>query len=147
MAQRASTAKINLDMILLDTNIVSFFFKTDSRSALYAPWLRGQTLAITFVTAGELYRWPLERGWGMQKREALDRLTRSFAILPYDDALSRSWASLMADGKRRGCVPTFADSWIAATAIRHGLVLVTHNPSDFFGIEQLTIWSRAPGHT
>jgi predicted nucleic acid-binding protein len=133
-------------MLLLDTNIVSFSFKADSRSQLYASWLQGQSLAIAFVTAAELYKWPLERGWGTEKRETLDRFVGSFAVLPYDDALARAWAQLMADCKRRGRVPDFADAWIAATAIRHTLVLVTHNPKDFAGIQGLTVWSKAPGH-
>jgi predicted nucleic acid-binding protein len=45
-------------MLLIDTNIVSFLFKGDSRASHYAPWLCGQDLAISFVTAAELYKWP-----------------------------------------------------------------------------------------
>ena len=93
-------------MLLIDTNIVSFLFKQDSRAKLYTPWLRGQPLVIAFVTAAELYKWPLERGWGPEEREALDRFVRSFAVLPYDDALARTWAWLMADAKRAGVCPT-----------------------------------------
>jgi len=130
-------------MLLIDTNIVSFLFKSDSRADLYAPWLRDQDLAVSFVTAAELYKWPLERGWGAERVAALDRFVRSFAVLPYDDALARTWARLMADAKRRGGVPNFADAWIGATGLRYGLVLVTHNPKHFAGIEGLTVWSRA----
>jgi predicted nucleic acid-binding protein len=133
-------------MLLIDTNIVSYLFKEDSRARLYAPFLQGQSLAIAFVTAAELYKWPLERAWGTQKREALDHLMGTFVILPYDDALARTWARLMVDGRQRGRAPNFADAWIAATALRHGLVLVTHNPRDFAGVEGLTVWTRAPGY-
>lgn len=131
-------------MLLIDTNIVSFLFKKDSRADLYAPWLRNQELAVSFVTAAELYKWPLERGWGQEKQAALDRFVRSFLLLPYDNALARTWARLMADAKRRGNVPNFADAWIAATALRHDLALVTHNPKHFAGIEGLTVWTKAP---
>ena len=37
-----------------------------------------------------------------------------------------------------------ADCWIAATALEHGLELVTHNPRDFAGIPGLIIITEAP---
>lgn len=126
-------------MLLLDTNIVSFLFKRDSRFVPYQEQLRGQTLAIAFVTVGELYKWPLERNWGEERRRALESLIHGFAVLPYDDQLARTWAELMAAGKRAGRVPNFADSWIAATALRHGLALVTHNAKHFQKVAGLKI--------
>ena len=40
--------------VLLDTNIVSYLFKGDSRAALYAPHLLGRELAIAMMTVAEL---------------------------------------------------------------------------------------------
>jgi predicted nucleic acid-binding protein len=37
-----------------------------------------------------------------------------------------------------------ADAWIAATALAHGIELVTHNPADFAGIPGLTVVTEAP---
>jgi len=130
--------------MLLDTNIVSYFYRRDTRAALYERYLVGQPRYIAFITLGELYKWPLERNWGQQRRADLEHYLRDFVVLPYDDALARTWAGLMAAGKQRGRIPGYADSWIAATALRHNLVLITHNPRDFSGIEGLKLWTQAP---
>ena len=42
-----------MDVVLLDTNIVSFLLKGDSRAKSYAPHLRGRILAISFMTVAE----------------------------------------------------------------------------------------------
>jgi hypothetical protein len=41
--------------VLLDTDVVSFLFKGDSRGAAYAPLLRGNRLALSFMTVAELF--------------------------------------------------------------------------------------------
>ena len=38
-------------------------------------------------------------------------------------------------GRRISC----ADAWIAATALRFGVPLVTHNANDYLGVADLTI--------
>ena len=45
-----------MSTLLLDTNIVSYILKRDSRAALYAPLLRNNRLAISFMTAAELFQ-------------------------------------------------------------------------------------------
>ncbi len=46
-----------MSTVLLDTNIVSFIFKEDSRVRDYAPLLLHQELAIAPMTVAELYQW------------------------------------------------------------------------------------------
>ena len=41
--------------MLLDTDVVSFLFKGDSRGAAYAPLLQGNRLALSFMTVAELF--------------------------------------------------------------------------------------------
>jgi len=130
--------------MLLDTNIVSYFYRRDTRAALYERHLFGQPRYIAFMTLGELYKWPLERNWGPQRRADLENYLCSYVVLPYDDALARTWASLSASAKQRGRILGYADSWIAATALRHDLTLITHNSRDFAGIEGLKLWTQAP---
>jgi len=45
-----------MSVLLVDTNIVSYVFKRDTRALAYAPRLNGQTLAISFMTVAELYQ-------------------------------------------------------------------------------------------
>ena len=52
-------------------------------------------------------------------------------ILPVDDAVAELWGKLEAKRQRLGMPLNTADGQIAATALEHGLTLVTHNVSDF----------------
>jgi len=128
--------------MLLDTNIVSYIYKGDTRAKAYEPHLAGQTLFVSFMTVAELYRWPFERGWGEPKRQQLALFLKNFAVLPYDESLAWNWAELV--GKTcRGRPMSHPDSWIAATALRHKMPVVTHNRNHFEQVPGLTIISEA----
>lgn len=127
--------------MLLDTNIVSYFVRRDTRAAVYEPYLRGQTLFISFMTVAELYKWPFVRNSETKRITELMQHLRNYVGLPYDDALAWTWAELV--GKRCIRKPmSLPDSWIAATALRHGMPLVMHNPkhfSDIPGLKLITV--------
>jgi len=42
--------------VLLDTNIISFIFKKDTRAETYQPHLQGKILTTSFMTVAELYQ-------------------------------------------------------------------------------------------
>jgi tRNA(fMet)-specific endonuclease VapC len=45
--------------IVVDTDVLSYLFKGDTRGDLYRPHLDGQVLLISFMTLAELDRWAL----------------------------------------------------------------------------------------
>lgn len=49
------------DRLVVDTDVVSFVFKGDTRAKLYAPHLSGRQLVVSFMTVAELYRWSEEK--------------------------------------------------------------------------------------
>lgn len=49
--------------LVVDTDVVSFFFKHDTRAALYTPHLSGHILTVSFQTLAELELWALASGW------------------------------------------------------------------------------------
>jgi predicted nucleic acid-binding protein len=59
-------------------------------------------------------------------------------ILPVDRQVAMRWASLVAKGSRTGRPLPRVDSLIAATALAHGLTIVTRNTRDFEGIGATT---------
>jgi hypothetical protein len=53
-----------MPLVVVDTDVVSFRFKKDSRARLYKRHLIGQDPLIAFMTLAELNAWSLERRWG-----------------------------------------------------------------------------------
>jgi tRNA(fMet)-specific endonuclease VapC len=127
---------------LLDTNIVSFMLKGHSLGLRYQPHLIGHTLAIAFMTAAEMYEGALRANWGQRRLAQLEAVLRGYLVIPMDPDLCRLWGVVRV--QRRAQPIGVADAWIAASALRHGCDLVTHNPTDFQGITGLTIISEAP---
>jgi len=128
--------------MLVDTNIVSYFFRGDSRAQAYERHLKGQTRHIAFVTLGELYLWLFLRPFTELKRQRLLEFIGTHVLLPYDDQLAWTWAELSAKLRESGKTISPEDMWIAATALRHGLPIVTHNRRHFEGISGLTLISE-----
>jgi tRNA(fMet)-specific endonuclease VapC len=131
------------EIVIVDTDVVSYLFKGDTRAEAYRKHLRGKTLAISFMTVAELYQWAYVRNWGEQRLAQLEERLRSYVVVPYDLDLCRQWARICADRQKLGKPIAVKDAWIAATALRHGHPLVTHNSKDFADIAGLTVVSEA----
>ncbi len=130
-------------VVIVDTDVVSFLFKGDTRAQLYRPHLQGMTLALSFMTVAELYQWAYIRTWGKQKLTRLEDQLRKYIIVPYDNELCKQWATVSVERQRLGKPISVQDAWIAATALRHGCPLVTHNRDDFANITGLMVISEA----
>jgi len=125
--------------MLIDTNIVSYIYKADTRAAAYQPHLLGRQWYVSFMTLAEIYRWPYAQGWSEARRLHLARFIQSrFVVLPFDNRLAWVWAELVGQ-TLRGQPMSMADSWIAATALQHGMPLVTHNARHFKTVPGLTL--------
>lgn len=128
-----------MSILLVDTDVVSFIFKQDSRTADYAPLLQGNRLALSFMTVAELFQWAAVRNWGTARIERLEQSLINYLIIPVDIELCRCWGNLRAERQAIGKPISVQDAWIAATALRHNLPLVTHNARDFAGISGLEV--------
>jgi len=140
-------------MLLLDTNVVSelrlvMAGRGDARVAAWQAGVPTPTLAISVVTLLELERGvrSLERRdrpqGALLRRWLDDGVPAAFAgrILPVDAAVARRAAALH--------VPDPApahDALIAATALEHGLTVVTRDVADFArfdGVRVLDPWAE-----
>jgi tRNA(fMet)-specific endonuclease VapC len=128
---------------LLDTDVFSFVFKRDTRAALYAPHLTGVQPCLCFQSVAELRYWALARRWGDARCRSLDLSLGRCLILPYDDATSGRWAEITHSRRQSGRPIECGDAWIAATAIRHNLPLLTHNAADYAGIAGIQVVSHS----
>jgi len=121
---------------VVDTNVVSFLFKRDTRALLYKKHLDGRELAVSFATVAELYRWTIQRSWGKSRIGRLRQHLQHYTIIPFDDPLAWDWARVTSI-KGQPIAP--GDAWIAATAIRLRVPLITHNPKHFSNIPNLSL--------
>lgn len=136
-------------MYLLDTNVVSELRKPRPHGGALA-WLQGvddKDLFLSAMTVGEIQAGiELTREQDAAKAaeiEAwLEQVAASYAVLPMDAAAFRVWARLM----HRRSDTLLEDAMIAATAVVHGLTVVTRNVTDFkaFGVPVLDPF-KAPG--
>lgn len=96
-------------------------------------------LHVSVVTAGELYTWAFRAGAPARRLLALRELLADVVVIETDAAVAERFGRLRATLLERGSPAPPMDLWIAATAIEHGLTLVTHNTADFAAIPGLTL--------
>ena len=135
---------------LLDTNVVSEWTKPRPDAGVVA-WLAGadeDRVFISVITLAEL-RHGIERMPVGARRARLDGwLTEQLPlrfddrILTVDQATASIWGRVMARGQKIGRTVGAMDAFIAATAQRHDLALVTRNVTDFetLGIRLVNPW-------
>ena len=135
-----------MDAVLLDTDVFSYLLKrNDARAVAYHRHIRGKTIALSFVTVGELYFWAAKRNWGDAKRAELETRLRSVIIVPFDFDICREYAKLGLLKTPEGGAWNIAanDRWIAACALRHSLPLVSNNRRHSDRIPGLVLISEA----
>lgn len=130
--------------LIVDSNIVSYIYKKDTRAALYEPHLVNALSSISFMTLAELERWAITRHWGAAKHgELLNLIQSRFTVIESSHALCRQWAEVVEGVRALGRHIAPADAWIAATARLFTIPLVTHNKADFEHVPGLTIISES----
>src|SRR5436190_1596764 len=119
-----------MSTVLLDTTVASLLHPKKKRSTLrakYEPHMQGQILALGFHSVGELWSWAEENNWGSKQRDGLTAFMQRFLIIPYDPVLAMVWAQLGTHCKRIGRRLETGDLWIAATAVRFRIPLLSHD--------------------
>ncbi len=125
--------------IVVDTDVVSYLFKNDSRSSWYRPRLVGQVRVLSFMAVAELEKWALSHRWGLARRHRLESYLQAYEVQDSDVYLCRKWAEVVVVANRKGRPMEVADAWHAATALALGVPLMTHNAVDYLGVNGLRI--------
>jgi predicted nucleic acid-binding protein len=137
-------------MFLVDTVILSEL-RRRQRNPLVVAWFERQRttdLFISVISVGEIERGiarqrAIDPGFADALALWLDRMLALYGerVLPFDLSAARRWGTLSAVVGNDS-----ADLMIAATALEHGLTVVTRNISDFrpTGVAVLDPFSRQP---
>jgi predicted nucleic acid-binding protein len=127
------------DAVVVDTDVVSYLFRNAPQASAYRRHMRGQRWVVSFMTVGELEYGALHRSWGGKQRTRLEKHLQRFAICYPDDSMCRLWAWVRESRHRQGRPIGHEDAWIAATALRLRVPLVTNNPGDYRDLRGLTV--------
>ena len=122
-------------MFLVDANVLSEATRSEPDSRVLE-WLarHEREIAVDPVILGEIRFGILLLAKG-KRRARLDRWFQEgvsrIHCLPWEAATGMRWAELLADLRAKGRSMPIKDSLIAATALVHGLAVVTWNRRDF----------------
>ena len=61
-----------MSTLLLDTDVFSYLFKNHSLADAYRSHVKGQFLAISFMTVAEVFQGTFRAGWGAKRIERLE---------------------------------------------------------------------------
>jgi type III restriction enzyme len=129
--------------IVVDTDVVSYLEKNDTRIKIYEKHLFNETKFISFMTLAELRRWMLERNWSEKRRAKFENfISDNYGVIFADDRLCEIWAEIKSDAKKKGRPIDTADAWVAAVALMFDIPLVTHNRKHFENVQGLKIISE-----
>ncbi|HWK45934.1 MAG TPA: type II toxin-antitoxin system VapC family toxin [Stellaceae bacterium] len=135
-------------MFLVDTNVISDLRRPDKAPPQLVSWAASAPVTDQYLSAMSVYELEVgvrrverrDAALGERLRHWLDRrVLAQFRdrILPVDGAVAARCAALQVPDPRPE-----RDSFIAATALVHRLVVVTRNVADFepMGVEILNPW-------
>ena len=120
---------------LVDANVLSEPTKPVPSSKV-VDWLTVHEgdFAVDSIVLGELCIGVLALPPG-RKRAQLEQwlatVVQAIDCIPWDAAISRRWARLVVDLRRKGSAMPLLDGMIAATALEHNLTVATRNVGDF----------------
>ena len=120
---------------LLDTNIVSEFVKERPDEQVLSFYnARKDLCAISSATWQEIIRGVSRMPEGKRKntlKSFLNNLDLNMEVISFDKLSAQLCGEIQSAAEKNGKTVPYYDSQIAATAVSNGMVLVTHNTSDF----------------
>jgi tRNA(fMet)-specific endonuclease VapC len=125
---------------VLDTNTCIYFLNgTSSRIRDQIAFRKPSELAITSITAAELYHGAYHSKQITKNLEVLQKFFADLQILPFHRKAAREFGRLKERLRKKGKLIGVFDLMIAAIVHREDVTLVTHNTGEFTRIEGLLL--------
>jgi tRNA(fMet)-specific endonuclease VapC len=131
---------------LLDTNFCIHFIRGKAWARQALSKVQVPDVAVSAVTVGELYEGAHRSDQTSKEIEKAEAFLAPIEVIPLGREEAKEWGWIEASLRKQGNPIEAEDSIIAATAMKHGLTLVTGNAKHFVRIEglQLVDWEKKP---
>ena len=126
---------------LVDTDWIILHFRGNREVARRIEELTPEGIGISVVSMGELYEGVYKASDPTRSEEALQLVLSEIDVVPIDDEVCRIYGQQRGRLRAGNADTGNNDIWIGATAIRHGLTLLTNNRRHFEQMEGLSIVS------
>jgi predicted nucleic acid-binding protein len=87
--------------VVVDTDVVSFLFKSHSLAPAYQAILAGRALAVSLFTLAEIEYGMEAKNWGPSRRDLMRRFLTRFTTLTPDAETARIWVRIKPPAKRK----------------------------------------------
>lgn len=129
-----------LERYLIDTNIWSALIRRSSPALVERfSRLQLQQIFLSPIVLGELQVGYYKGDPTPKRRQAVEHIEASSQLIPLDAGVSLVYAQLRAELEQTGTPIGPNDTWIAAEALHHKLVLVTDNTREFERVKNLKL--------
>jgi predicted nucleic acid-binding protein len=119
------------DAVVIDTMIAGWLFSRAKQIDPYRLHVTGRPIVVSFVTVAEIRYGAIKANWGNRRRQDAESQFAAMQVVRPDNDLVNVYARMRAECARSGHglhgKDHEADRWIAATAIRYGFPLISHD--------------------
>lgn len=125
---------------LVDSDRVAWYLKGRPEAVSLLDDLASHGLAISLITYGELYEGIYYGATPRLSEQGFQAFLKLVDVLPLNRSIMRRFARIRGELRQRGDLIPDPDLLIAATALHHGLILVTGNVRHFQRITDLPLY-------
>lgn len=127
-------------MYLLDTNIVSYWMRGDTRVIERLKGHAPSELALSAITLAEILygieKSPVRK---RERRHKIQQITSLLHLYPFDERAAQKYAVVRSQLEKTGHAIGERDTQIAAVALARQLTVVTHNVREFGRVPRLKV--------
>lgn len=113
--------------MLTDTNVVIAAFREEARVLEKLRKIPSEQIFVTVIVLGELHYGARKSARTEENLRRLEAFTENSNVLPCDAATARVYGSVREALRRKGRPIPDNDTWIAAVALQHDLVLASRD--------------------
>lgn len=127
--------------VLADTNVISYSMNEHTLDDVYRQLIGERGVLISFMTVAEVDFGMRKNKWAASRSRAMLERVLTYPVLSADAGVALLFSRIRSQLFQAGTPVEDNDLWIAATALRYELPLVTHNPKHFRRIPGLQVES------